>query len=169
MNDDSMQEAAPFVESDATVVIVDDEEMVLDSLRTFLDLETEYGIRSFTSPAAALEYAQDGQVDVVVSDFLMPEMNGIELLGRFGARHPHAPRILLTGYADKDSAIRAINDIGLFQFIEKPWDNTNLLVVLRNALERRYLVKTLQEKIAEIDQAQGKLSGLQNDILRTFI
>lgn len=75
----------------------------------------------------------------------------------------------MTGYADKESAIKAINDIGLFQYIEKPWDNSNFLIVLRNALERRFLVKTLQEKIAEIDKAQGKLSGLQNDILRTFI
>ncbi len=169
MNDDPIKESTPFVESDATVVLVDDEEMVLGSLQSCLELETEYNIRSFTTPAAALEYAQDGPVDVVVSDFLMPEMNGIDLLGRFSEIHPHAPRILLTGYADKESAIKAINDIGLFQFIEKPWDNTNLLVVLRNALERRYLVKTLQEKIAEIDRAQGKLSGLQNDILRTFI
>ena len=169
MHDDSLKETVPFVESDATVVIVDDEEMVLNSLQSFLELETEYNVRSFTGPAAALEYAGEGTVDVVVSDFLMPGMNGIELLARFGENHPHAPRILLTGYADKESAIKAINDIGLFQFIEKPWDNSNLLIVLRNALERRFLFKTLQEKIAEIDRAQGKLSGLQNDILRTFI
>ena len=169
MTDNSLQETVPFRESDATVVLVDDEEMVLNSLKSFLELETEYETRSFTSAAAALDYAAGGQVDVVVSDFLMPEMNGIEMLGKFGGLHPHAPRILLTGYADKDSAINAINEIGLFQYIEKPWDNSNLLIVLRNALERRFLVKTLQEKIAEIDKAQGKLSGLQNDILRTFI
>lgn len=169
MIDNSLQETVPFRESDATVVLVDDEEMVLNSLKSFLELETEYETRSFTSAAEALDYAAGGQVDVVVSDFLMPEMNGIEMLGKFGGLHPHAPRILLTGYADKDSAINAINEIGLFQYIEKPWDNSNLLIVLRNALERRFLVKTLQEKIAEIDKAQGKLSGLQNDILRTFI
>ena len=169
VNDNSLKQNLPFAESDATLVIVDDEEMVLRSLQSFLELETEYNIRPFTSPTSALEYAESGEVDVVVSDFLMPQLNGIELLGRFGGIHPHAPRILLTGYADKDSAIKAINDIGLFQYIEKPWDNSNLLIVLRNALERRFLVKTLQEKIAEIDKAQGKLSGLQNDILRTFI
>ena len=169
MNDHSLTEAMPFAESDATLVIVDDEEMVLASLRSFLELETEYNIQSFTSPDDALDYAENGTVDVVVSDFLMPKLNGIELLGRFSTIHPHAPRILLTGYADKESAIKAINDIGLFQYIEKPWDNSNFLIVLRNALERRFLVKTLQEKIAEIDKAQGKLSGLQNDILRTFI
>jgi DNA-binding NtrC family response regulator len=169
VNDQSLQGAVPFAESDATLVIVDDEEMVLASLRSFLELETEYNIVPFLSPTDALDYAETGAVDVVVSDFLMPQVNGIELLGRFGSLHPHAPRILLTGYADKESAIKAINDIGLFQYIEKPWDNSNFLIVLRNALERRFLVKTLQEKIAEIDKAQGKLSGLQNDILRTFI
>ena len=99
----------------------------------------------------------------------MPGTNGIELLREFASLHPHAPRILLTGYADKQSAIEAINDVGLFQYIEKPWENEKLLIVLRNAHERRFLVKALQEKIAEIDQTQGKLSGLQEDILRTFI
>ena len=169
MNDNTLQETGSFREKDATVVIIDDEEMVLKSLQSFLELETDYAVRTFTLPAEALDFGNSASVDVVVSDFLMPEMNGIELLGRFGEVHPHAPRILLTGYADKESAIRAINDVGLFQYIEKPWDNDNLLIVLRNALERRFLVKTLQEKIAEIDQTQGRLSGLQNDILRTFI
>ena len=169
MNDNVQQGPIPFKESDATMVLVDDEDMVLSSLQSFLELETDYNLQTFTSPEAALDYSLTGPVDVVVSDFLMPGMNGIELLSRIREKHPHAPRILLTGYADKESAIKAINDIGLFQYIEKPWDNTNLLIVLRNALERRFLVKTLQEKITEIDRAQGKLSGLQNDILRTFI
>ena len=169
MNDNVQQEPIPFKESDATMVLVDDEDMVLSSLQSFLELETDYNLQTFTSPEAALDYSLTGPVDVVVSDFLMPGMNGIELLSRIREKHPTAPRILLTGYADKESAIKAINDIGLFQYIEKPWDNTNLLIVLRNALERRFLVKTLQEKITEIDRAQGKLSGLQNDILRTFI
>jgi DNA-binding NtrC family response regulator len=161
--------AVNFNESDATLVLVDDEAMVVDSLKSVIALETDYRIETFTSPADALAYARTGQVDLVVSDFLMPGTNGIELLREFAGLHPHAPRILLTGYADKDSAIQAINDVGLFQYIEKPWENEQLLIVLRNALERRFLVKTLQEKIAEIDQTQGKLSGLQEDILRTFI
>ena len=73
-------------------MIVDDEEMVLASLRSFLELETEYNIQSFTSPDAALAYAENGSVDVVVSDFLMPQLNGIELLGRFSEHaSPRAP------------------------------------------------------------------------------
>ena len=165
MNDKS----AHFNESDATLVLVDDEAMVVDSLKSVIGLETDYRIEAFTSPGDAVAYAKTGPVDVVVSDFLMPGTNGIELLREFASLHPHAPRILLTGYADKQSAIEAINDVGLFQYIEKPWENEKLLIVLRNALERRFLVKALQEKIAEIDQTQGKLSGLQEDILRTFI
>ncbi|MCP4571639.1 MAG: response regulator [bacterium] len=166
MNDSTLT----YRESDATVVLVDDEEMVLSSLRSFLELETEYGVESFTEPRAALDWAANGAApDVVVSDFLMPEIDGIEVLRVFAEKHPHAPRILLTGYADKESAIKAINDVGLFQYVEKPWDNEHLLMVLRNALERRFLVKQLQDKIAEIDEARGELSGLQKDILRTFI
>lgn len=158
-----------YAESEALVVLVDDEEMVLDTLRTFLELETEYKVIGFTDPTEAVAFGQENTVDLVVSDFLMPGVSGIELLRAYTESNPHAPRVLLTGYADKASAIKAINEVGLFQYLEKPWDNEQLLVVFRNALERRFLVKTLQDKIAEIDMAQGKLSGLQDDILRTFI
>jgi DNA-binding NtrC family response regulator len=160
---------AKYAESDAHLVLVDDEEMVLNTLRSFLELETEYNIVSFADPAAAIAYGEENTVDLVISDFLMPGTNGIELLRAFAASNPHAPRVLLTGYADKASAIKAINEVGLFQYLEKPWDNNQFLFVIRNALERRFLVKALQDKIAEIDHAQGRLSGLQDDILRTFI
>ncbi|MDX2475155.1 MAG: response regulator, partial [Candidatus Krumholzibacteria bacterium] len=153
---------AKYAESEARIVLVDDEDMVLDTLRTFLELETEYEVVSFSDPAAAVAYGRENTVDLVVSDFLMPGVSGIELLGDYAESNPHAPRVLLTGYADKGSAIKAINEVGLFQYLEKPWDNEQLLVVFRNALDRRFLVKALQDKIAEIDKAQGKLSGLQD-------
>jgi DNA-binding NtrC family response regulator len=160
---------AKYAETDAHLVLVDDEEMVLDTMRSFLELETDYQLTQFTDPQEAIAFGRDNAIDLVISDFLMPGTNGIELLAEYARSNPHAPRILLTGYADKASAIRAINEVGLFQYLEKPWDNDQLLVVLRNALDRRFLVRELQAKIAEIDQAQGKLSGLQDDILRTFI
>ena len=64
----------------ARVVIIDDEPMVLQSLRSFLTLETDYDIETFDSPAAALEAAKLNPVDLVMTDYLMPGMNGIELL-----------------------------------------------------------------------------------------
>ena len=156
-------------ESKTTIVIVDDEEMVLTSLRSFLNLETSYDVQSFTNPQEALKYIVDNEVDLVVSDYLMPEMDGMSFLGEVKKVKPDIPRIILTGYADKENAIKAINEVGLFQYIEKPWDNDDLLIILRNGVERKQLVQKLQEKISEINAAYGDLQDMHKNILKTFV
>jgi len=156
-------------ESNSKIVIVDDEEMVLTSLKSFLNLETEYEIVSFKNPLEALDYIKGNDIDLVVSDYLMPEMDGISFLGEVRQVKPDVPRIILTGYADKENAIKAINEVGLFQYIEKPWDNDDLLIILRNGLERSKLLKKLQEKILEINNAYDELQGMHKQILKTFI
>jgi len=153
----------------STIVIVDDEEMVLTSLSSFLNLETEYDVKTFTSAQEALDYVREGRCDLVISDYLMPEMDGISFLAQVRELKPSVPRIILTGYADKENAIKAINDVGLFQYIEKPWDNDDILIVLRNGLERQLLMKKLDEKIAEINRTYAELQGLQNEIVKTFM
>ena len=150
------------------VMLVDDEEMVLTSIESFLTLETDYDVVTFTSAAAALEYATDNRVDLVISDFLMPEMNGIVFLTHMRELNPDVPRILLTGYADKGNAIKAINQVGLFQYIEKPWDNDRLKIILRNGLAKKYLLQQLQGKVAEINRAYTDLSNIQQEILKAF-
>ena len=156
-------------ESKSTIVIVDDEEMVLTSLNSFLNLETEYTVKSFTNPLEALEFIKMNAVDLVVSDYLMPEMDGISFLGEVRKARPNVPRIILTGYADKENAIKAINEVGLFQYIEKPWDNDDLLIILRNGIERSQLLAKLEEKIAEINDAYGDLQSMHKQILKTFV
>lgn len=151
------------------VVIVDDEEMVLTSLSSFLSLETEYEVKTFTLAKEALEFVRNNHVDLVISDYLMPEMDGLAFLIEVKKLKPEVPRIILTGYADKENAIKAINDVGLFQYIEKPWDNSDLLIILRNGLERNSLMRKLQEKIKEIDGAYGELQNLHKEIVRTFV
>ena len=121
-------------DENATVVLVDDEEMVLTSLSSFLTLETEYDVNTFTSAKEALEFIKTNDVDIVISDYLMPEMDGITFLAHVKEVKPEIPRIILTGYADKENAIKAINEVGLYQYIEKPWDNDDLLIILRNAI-----------------------------------
>jgi len=152
-----------------TIVIVDDEEMVLTSLSSFLTLETEYQVNTFHSAAKALEYIKNNPVDLVVSDYLMPEMDGISFLAEVKKIKPEVPRIILTGYADKENAIKAINEVGLFQYIEKPWDNDDLLIIFRNGLEKQKLMRKLEEKIAEINGAYGELQNLQREIVKTFV
>jgi DNA-binding NtrC family response regulator len=152
-----------------TIVIVDDEEMVLISLDSFLNLETTYNVMTFTSAKAALDFIKDNDFDLVVSDYLMPEMDGISFLAEVKKIRPEVPRIILTGYADKENAIKAINDVGLYQYIEKPWSNDDLLIILRNGLEKKKLMNKLQEKIEQINMAYGELEGLHREIVKTFV
>ena len=158
-----------MVDEDGRVVLVDDEEMVLSSLSSFLALETAYDVVTFTSARKALDYLDGNDVDVVVSDFLMPEMDGLAFLSHVRDIKPDVPRIILTGYADKENAIKAINDIGLFQYVEKPWNNDDLRLVLRNATERQRLVRKLNGKIAQINSAYAELQTIQQDILKAFV
>jgi len=151
-----------------TIVIVDDEEMVLTSLDSFLALETEYTVHTFLSPVEALEFIRDNDVHLVISDYLMPEMDGMTLLGKVREIRPNTTRIILTGYADKENAIKAINEVGLFQYVEKPWDNDDLQIIIRNGLEKQDLLRSLQEKIDQINTAYADLQGIQQEILKTF-
>jgi response regulator RpfG family c-di-GMP phosphodiesterase len=150
------------------VLLVDDEEMVVTSIKSFLTLETDYEVVSFTSPREALEYAKTSKVDLVISDYLMPDMDGIEFLAEVKEIQPEATRILLTGYADKENAIKAINDVGLYQYIEKPWENEDLKLIIRNGLEKRVLLKRLEEKIDEVNRAHDELLQVQKEILKAF-
>lgn len=152
-----------------TIIIVDDEEMVLTSLKSFLNLESEYNVRTFTSAKDALDYLKSNDVNLVLSDYLMPEMDGISFLAKVRELKPDVTRIILTGYADKENAIKAINDVGLFQYIEKPWDNDDLLIIIRNGVEKQLLMKKLQEKIGEINEAYGELQGLHKELVKTFV
>ena len=152
-----------------TIMLVDDEEMVLTSLSSFLELETDYETLTFTSAKKALVHLDDHPVDLVISDFLMPEMDGLHFLSDVRDMRPEVPRIILTGYADKENAIKAINDIGLFQYIEKPWDNDDLMIIIRNAIEKQQLVKKLSGKIEQINSAYSELKNIQQDILKAFV
>jgi DNA-binding NtrC family response regulator len=153
-----------------TVLLVDDEEMVLSSIKSFFAIETDYKLVAYTSPIEALDDLDRNPrcVDLVVSDYLMPEMDGITFLAKVKERLPMVPRILLTGYADKENAIKAINNVGLYQYIEKPWDNEDLRLIVRNGLEKTTLLHQLEEKIHEAERAQRELSQVQKDILRVF-
>lgn len=151
------------------IVLVDDEDMVITSISAFLMLETDWDVEGFTSPEAAMKHLESNSVDVVVSDYLMPKVNGIQMLRRAKELHPAAARVLLTGHADKQSAIQAINDVGLYQYLEKPWDNSQLLLVLKSAVERTTLLRTLEVKISELDTAHSSLKDVQSRLLRAFL
>jgi len=82
----------------------------------------------------------------------MPEMTGIDFLGKAKQLQPETVRILLTGFADKENVIRAVNLVGLYQYLEKPWDTEALLLAVRNGLKERGLRNQLREKIRLLDR-----------------
>ena len=153
----------------AHLLLVDDDEIVLTSIRSLLTIETDYHIDCYMDPHQALDQVRQNSVDLVIADYLMPNMDGIEFLAQVRNLRPDATRVLLTGYADKESAVKAINHVGLFCYLEKPWNNDQLLLIIRNGLEKRFLLKELQEKVSELGEAHSDLKEVQKKLLRAFI
>src|SRR5678815_3792078 len=139
--------------------------MIITSIKSFLAIETDYQLLTYTSPVKALEDLQTKikSLDLVISDYLMPEMDGISFLAEVKKKFPLVPRILLTGYADKENAIKAINNVGLYQYIEKPWNNDDLRLILRNGLEKTTLLKQLEDKISEVERVHKELNDVHKD------
>lgn len=118
----------------ATVLVVDDEPMVLSAIDIFLSLETPHRVVSFACPTQALAYLEDHRVDVVVSDFLMGTMCGAEFLSRVAKLCPGVPKVLLTGVADESQCAEARACEELFGFLEKPWCNEELRSLIERAV-----------------------------------
>lgn len=146
------------------ILIVDDEQMVTKTLTMLLGLEGFCNVFAFNNPNEALEYLQNNETDLIISDFIMPQMNGIDFLEQAKKLQKDVSTILLTGYADKENAIRAINEIGIFKYIEKPWDNNNLIINIKNAIVQTKLKKELNQKIKELEQANKKLEEYSKDL-----
>lgn len=155
--------------SQSTVLVVDDEDIILSTVRAVLQIETDHRVECFSKPREALKYLEANMPDAVVSDYLMPEMNGIQFLTRARHLRPEAPRILLTGHSDKQSAVQAINDVGLFHYLEKPWENPQLVLTINNAVEKARLYKELRDKMAELSAANSSLKDVQVRLLKAFL
>jgi DNA-binding NtrC family response regulator len=150
----------------AIILVVDDETVVVESIRALLELETPYTVLAETSPRQAIQLAKVNPLDLVISDFLMPEINGIRLLLEIRSLYPEIALILLTGYADKENAIRAINEVGIFHYMEKPWDNDDLLTIIRTGLDKRLQLHRLHERVRELEARLERLQGLNAELLR---
>lgn len=145
------------------VLFVDDEENVLRSLkRLFIDEDIE--VYTASSGRAGLEMIAKEECWVVVSDQKMPEMNGSEFLERTREIAPDIMRIVLTGYADINTAINAINRGGAYRYITKPWNDADLVLAIRDAAEKyrltrenRYLAELTKKQNDELKRWNSRL------------
>ncbi|AIO69740.1 HD domain-containing phosphohydrolase [Burkholderia oklahomensis] len=153
-------QAASGAHADAPVVLlVDDEPSVLSSLKRLLRPK-RYRVLTAESGEAALDVLAANAVDLIVSDMRMPSMSGAEFLARARERRPDTMRILLTGYSEIDSAVRAINEAAIYRYLTKPWDDHDLLLTVEQAIEQQ----RLRREAARLDA----LLRAQNDALRAF-
>ncbi len=143
-----------------TILCVDDEENILSALeRVFLE-EENYEIITANSGKEGLEILKERPVDLIMSDQRMPEMSGTEFLKNARNLCPDTIRIVLSGYSDVDTITAAINEGEIYRFIQKPWEDSELLSVVKDCLDKYELMrenKNLQEEIEK-----------QNEELKTF-
>ena len=146
------------------IVVVDDEKMVTSAFKALFKVEGYSDIHLFNNPNDAVEFLRENKPDLIISDFMMPEMNGLEFLTEAKKLYNEVSMILLTGYADKENAIKAINEIGLYKYIEKPWDNDDLMMNIRNGIERSHLLENLRNKIEELEMAKKQLQDYSQNL-----
>ena len=149
------------------ILIVDDEEPILKSLRRLLTLtpctvgSTNFKITvdCFSSPAEALQKAKHTAYGLVISDYRMPGMNGVEFLKEFRKIQPHTPRLILSGYADLNGLIKAINEAEIIRFISKPWNDYELVATLGQILAMHELTLENQRLADQVRLAAGTISA----------
>jgi len=142
-----------------SLLVVDDEPNVLSSLRRLLRREG-YKLHMATSGEEALELLTRERVDLVITDGRMPSMSGIELLKRVKALYPDTVRMILTGYTDVLELADAINEGQAYKFVLKPWNDEELRLSIRHALEYHHLVKENEQLVEQIKKQNEELKVL---------
>ena len=145
------------------ILFLDDEEKILFSLKRVFRPE-DYEPFYFTNPMEALNFLKANDISVIVSDMKMPEMNGVDFFLKAKKIQPEAIRIILSGYSDAGNIMEALNKGSIWNFISKPWNNDDIKISIRNAVElfeknreRQELIDALKQKTIELDQLNKSL------------
>lgn len=149
------------------VLCVDDEPNILSALRRLLR-PSGYRVLVAESGAEGLELMASEQVDLVISDMRMPNMDGAAFLAAVKAGWPDVVRILLTGYADMASTIDAINRGEIFRYVTKPWVDSDMLLSLRQGLERKAL-EADKRRLEALTQQQNETLRQLNESLEVKV
>lgn len=137
------------------VLLVDDEPNVLNALRrclSFINVDMLGGeglrVETLTSASQALERLESEDFDLIISDYRMPEMNGVEFLSRAIELQPNVARMILSGYADRDAILASINETQVSRFLCKPWDDGELRNLVATTLVQSRIIREALKKAA---------------------
>ncbi len=155
------------------VLLVDDETGIVSALRRVLmsipanELDGDSPvIESFTSAKEALERASGMAFDLVIADYRMPEMSGVEFLSKMIQKQPEVARLILSAYADINAVISAVNEVHIFRFISKPWHDFELKSAVTQALAARSLALENQRLADRLRVQEGRLSRREAELQR---
>jgi DNA-binding NtrC family response regulator len=141
------------------ILIVDDDKMILKSISRILRNE-DYQILTAQSGQKGLVMLENYEVNLVVSDQKMPGMDGLEFLKRAKKEYPQIVTIMLTGHAEVEIAMNAINEAGVYKFILKPWDDNDLKVTIRQALDTT--MELMQERDSLLQRVKTRNTIIQD-------
>jgi len=154
------------------ILLVDDEPHILSALQRLLRHGLRaadgraYRIEAFTNADAALARAAEATFALAVSDYRMPGRDGVDFLRALRVLQPECGRIILSGYADLNALVAAINEAGISRFVAKPWTDFDLLSAIQQALSLRMLTLENQRLADEVRLQRGALSAQEAELRR---
>jgi len=149
--------------SKSRILIVDDEEAILETMR--FTFEDEYEV--FTSPDArqALEILdENAPIAAVITDQRMPNMTGVEFLAQVYTRHPNTTRMILTGFADMEAILKAINDGHVYAYITKPWEPDQLKQIVMRAVGHHKLTLENARLLTDLRRSKVLLEAVMDGL-----
>jgi CheY-like chemotaxis protein len=158
---------ANMTDETATILCVDDEENILRALRRLLRKES-YRLLTAGNAAEGLKILENENPWVIISDQRMPEMDGVTFLKKVRETHPDVIRITLTGYTDVETIKEAVNQGHIFKFLLKPWNDENLILEIRQAVNQYKLISANQELNDKVMAQNDELKHL-NEHLESIV
>lgn len=149
-----------------TLAFVDDEINILYSIKRLLR-KKEWTLLTFVTPEEALaELKGRSDIDIIVSDYRMPGMNGVEMLKLMKHDCPDALRIILSGHADLQGILEAVNQAEIYRFITKPWIDEDFIITLENAIQYHALAQENLRLSLMVRQQQGRINKQLSELKR---
>lgn len=145
------------------ILILDDEINIINSLKRTIQSDG-YDIYPFNSPEEALDFLKGNECDIINSDMRMPSIDGAEFFARSVVLQPKSKRIAISGYADIEMVLRAINQGQIERFITKPWNNIAVKLCIEECVKSISLEREVNELNGKLAQANNKLTEVNNSL-----
>lgn len=143
-----------------TILVVDDEELFIEYIKSMLSGES-YNVITASSGKQGLEILKKQRVNLVISEYKIPLMNGLEFLEKVKIIYPDILTVMVTDQADINLAIKAINEAGVYKFLLKPWDDIDFKNTIKRTLESLQVIKERDELIRKVKTHEATLKDLE--------